>query len=262
MRQRMSLAVLRAAAAIAVSLCGLAQAGQPQPSAAAAKPPAPPRDLSGVWTAAGISPIGFSDKHPGFTPAGEKLFRANKPGRGITEVAVALANDPLDSCDPAGFPRNEIFEFRAFQIAPLPDRYVFAYQYQRVWRAVYTDGRPLPKDPDPTFYGYSVGKWIDDYTFVIDTVGLDERTWIDNSGLPHSAKLHVTERFHRVDRDTIELTLTLDDPEVYVKPWNILTNHKITSSPRLEIPDMICVPTEMEQYKKLVAEPAAGVDRK
>lgn len=222
--------------------------------------PPPRRNMSGIWVPQGVSPIGFSDKHPAFTPLGEKMFRANKPGRGITEVPVADTNDPLDSCDPEGFPRNEIFEFRAVQIAQAPDRMLFAYQYQRVWRAVFTDGREFPRDLDASWYGYSVGKWIDDFTFVVQTVGLDERTWIDNSGLPHSADLRVEERFHRADYDNMDFTLTIDDPKIYTQRWTILDKLKMHLDNKLEIPEMICVPTEMEQYKKLMAAPAAGED--
>ncbi len=218
--------------------------------------PAPRGDLSGIWVPAGVNPIGFSDKHPPFTPLGEKQFRANRPGRGITEVPVADTNDPLDSCDPEGFPRNEIFEFRAVQIVQTPDRMLLLYQYQRVWRAIFTDGRLLPKDPDPNWYGYSVRKWVDDQTFVAQTVGLDDRTWIDNSGLPHSADLRVEERFHRLDHDTIEFTLILDDPKTYTATWTIIDKLKLTLDSKLEIPEMLCVPTEMEQYKRLVANPA------
>jgi hypothetical protein len=234
----------------------------PPASAGKKSAPAPQRDLSGIWVPASISPIGFSDKHPPFTPLGAQRFAANKPGRGITETPVALTNDPLDSCDPEGFPRNEIFEFRAVQIAQAPGRMLFAYQYQRVWRAIFTDGRPLPKDPDPSWYGYSVGKWTDDHTFVVQTVGLDDRTWIDNSGLPHSANLRVEERFHRSDHDDAEFTLILDDPGIYTRTWTIVDRLPLKLDPNLEIPEMFCVPTEMEQYKKLVADPAAGIDSK
>ena len=239
----------------AFSFSAAAQQAAPSKQASG---PAPARDLSGIWVPPGISPIGFSDKHPKFTALGEKRFRLNKPGRGITEVPVALTNDPLDSCDPAGFPRNEIFEFRVLEVATAPDRMLFLYQYQRSWRTVFTDGRDFPKDLDWGFYGYSIGKWVDDYTFVVQTKGLDDRTWIDNSGLPHSTDMQVEERFHRVDHDTLEFTLTVTDPTIYTQSWTILDKMKLRLDNSLVIPEMICVPTEMEQYKKLIANPAAG----
>ena len=96
---------------------------------------------------------------------------------------------------------------------------VHSLPFGKVWRVVWTDGRELPKDPEPRWYGYSVGKWVDDYTLVVQTSGTDERTWIDRAGRPHSADLRVEERFHRVDRDHLELTVTIDDPKMYTKPW-------------------------------------------
>ena len=74
-------------------------------------------------------------------------------------------------------------------------------------------------DPEPRWYGYSVGKWVDDYTFVVQTVGMSDKTWLDNAGRPHSSELKVEERFHRVDQDHLELTVTIDDPKMYTKPW-------------------------------------------
>ena len=104
-----------------------------------------------------------------------------------------------------------------------------------------------------------MGKWVDDTTFVVQTVGLYEKTWLDNSGDPHSNELRVEERFHRVDRDRLELTVTIDDPAIYTKPW--MAGDKVTlklQPPDREIEEMFCVPTEMEEYKKLMANPAAG----
>lgn len=95
---------------------------------------------------------------------------------------------PANSCDPAGFPRSNLFELRAIQIVQTSNQMLILYEYQRVWRVIWTDGRELPKDPDPSLYGYSVGKWVDDNTFK----------------------------------------------------------------------EMFCVPTEMEEYKRLMANPAAG----
>jgi hypothetical protein len=131
------------------------------------------------------------------------------------------------------------------------------YQYQRVWRVIWTDGRELPKDPDPRWYGYSVGKWADDYTFVVETVGLDERTWLDNAGDPHSSELRVEERYVRVDHDTVELTVKIDDPKAYADSWLARDKLHLTLQPaKTDILEMICAPTEAEAYKKAIADPA------
>src|SRR6202007_34 len=165
------------------------------------------------------SPQGVKSHAP-FTVWGADIANnVYKPGDGPRRVPIAHVNDPLDSCDPAGFPRNLLFELRPFHVFQTPDQMLMLYQYQRVWRVIWTDGRELPKDPDPSWYGYSVGKWVDDYTFVVETVGMNSRSWLDHAGRPHSEDLRVEERFHRVDHDTLELTVTIDDPKMYTQPW-------------------------------------------
>ena len=220
--------------------------------------PAPRRDISGIWDAfaAGIQPAGVKSHAP-FTEWGEKMANTYKPGDGPRKVALAFINDPLDGCDPAGFPRNLFFELRPFKVVQTPDQVLIVYEYQRIWRAVWTDGRELPKDPESRWYGYSVGHWQDDYTFVVDTMGLDERTWLDNAGDPHSADMRVEETYHRVDQDTLELTVKIDDPKAYKEPWLGLNKFALHRQPAsFDIREMICAPTEAEEYKKTVAEPA------
>ena len=233
------------------------------PSIAPKQPPtssgtAPRHDISGIWDAfaAGIQPTGVKSHAP-FTEWGEKMANTYKPGDGPRKVVLALINDPLDGCDPAGFPRDLFFELRPFKVVQIPDQVLIMYEYQRVWRAIWTDGRELPKDPESRWYGYSVGHWQDDYTFVVDTVGLDERTWLDNAGDPHSADMHVEETYHRVNQDTLELTVKIDDPKAYKEPWLGLNKFVLHRQPAsFDIREMICSPTEAEEYKKTVAEPA------
>jgi hypothetical protein len=88
-------------------------------------------------------------------------------------------NDPLSTLgDPEGFPRDLLFELRPFQIVQTPNQVLILYMFEKRWRVIWTDGRELPKDPVARWYGYSVGKWEDDYTFVVQSVGTDERTWL------------------------------------------------------------------------------------
>jgi hypothetical protein len=121
---------------------------------------------------------------------------------------------------------------------------------------VWTDGRQLPKDPDPRWYGYSVGHWEDDSTFVVDSNGTDERTWLDNAGNPHSTEMKVEERYHRVNGNTLELTVTLDDPKAYTKPW--VARNKLPlrlMPPNTDLMEMIPSATEAAAYKKVFAAP-------
>jgi hypothetical protein len=222
--------------------------------------PAPRRDFSGIWdvedTMEGISPRGVKSHAP-FTAFGANIANnVYKPGDGPRKVSIGLVNDPLDGCDPAGFPRDLLFELRPFQVVQTSSKVLMMYQYQQVWRVIWKDGRELPKDPDPRWYGYSVGKWADDYTFVIETVATDERTWLDNAGDPHSSEMRVEERYHRVDHDTMELTVKIDDPKIYTEPWLARDKLRLKLLPdKTEIMEMICAPSEAEEYKKTMANP-------
>jgi hypothetical protein len=255
--------VVGVVAVLAHSLGASAQTAPPkQPEVAKSQKaaPAPRRDLSGIWDVedmmAGISPTGVKSHAP-FTAWGADVANnVYKPGDGPRRVPIGLANDPLDSCDPAGFPRNLLFELRPFQVVQTPNQVLMLYQYQRVYRVIWKDGRKLPKDPDPQWYGYSVGKWADDYTFVVETVGMDERTWLDNAGNPHSSELRVEERYHRVNHDTMELTVKLTDPKAYTEPWLGRDRFRLKLMPaNTQFMEMICAPTEAEQYKKGIANP-------
>lgn len=255
--------IMGIATVLAFSIGVRAQNAPPQP-AEAAKPhpaaPAPRRDLSGIWdvenTLEGISPAGVKSHAP-FTAEGANVAtNVYKPGDGPRRVPIGLVNDPLDGCDPAGFPRDLLFELRPFQVVQTPNQVLMLYQYQKVWRSIWTDGRALPKDPDPQWYGYSVGKWEDDYTFVVETVGTDERTWLDNAGDPHSSEMRVEERYHRIDHDSMELTVKIDDPKYYTEPW--LARDKLRLKllpPDTSTMEMICAPSEAEQYRKMMAAP-------
>jgi hypothetical protein len=217
--------------------------------------PAPRRDLSGTWDAGagGIAPTGHVTS--ALTPLGEQMTRANKPGNGPRLVPVAEDNDPLSTMgDPTGFPRLVLYEFRPFQIVQTPDQVLMLYMVERVWRVIWTDGRALPKDPDPRWYGYSVGRWEDDYTLVVETVGMDDRTWLDNAGNPHSTSLHVEERYHRANQNTLELTVTIDDPMVYTKPWMPRNKLPLRLMPNgTDLIEMITAPSDVAAYKRAIA---------
>jgi len=252
----------------AVAMVGLllgvqAQTTRAQQTETKKSGPAPRRDMSGIWevenTIEGISPAGVHSHAP-FTAWGANVANnVYKPGDGPRKVPIGNVNDPLDGCDPAGFPRDLLFEFRPFQVVQTANQVLMMYQYQRVWRVIWTDGRELPKDPDPRWYGYSIGKWEDDQTFVVQTSGLDERTWLDNAGDPHSSEMRVEERYHRVDHDTLEITVKIDDPKTYTAAWLARDKLRLKLLPaNTDIMEMICAPSEAEEYKKVIANPATG----
>jgi hypothetical protein len=187
--------------------------------------PAPARDLTGAWDPGQAGIAGgenyFSGRMvPPMTPLGQKMVAENKPGHGPYSAKVYEGNDPLTTLgDPSGFPRMVNYEFRPTRIVHTPKAVLMLYSFNQTWRIIWTDGRKLPEDPDPRWFGYSVGRWENDSTFVVDTVGMTDRTWIDSGGFPHSEALKVQERYNRVSANVIELTVTIDDPLVYTKPW-------------------------------------------
>ncbi len=174
--------------------------------------PAPRHDISGIWDPgnSGIQALGPQampedgkpEHQPPYTPLGLEILNTHKPSNGVRSVLPGDTNDPVVYCDPQGMPREDLYELRTTQIIQMPLNVVVLYQFGKTWRVVWTDGRDLPKDPEPRWFGYSVGKWEDDYTFVAQTSGTDERTWVDRAGRPHSDDLRIEERFHRVDPKT------------------------------------------------------------
>jgi hypothetical protein len=143
-----------------------------------------------------------------------------------------------------------------------PDRMFQFFQYQRVSREIWTDGRPLPADvggenpqsPDPRWYGYSVGRWTEDGTLVVETVGATE-TWGDEEGHPHGLGARIEERYRLIDSDTLELIVTINDPEMYQKPF--VASKQVLKRGK-ELTEQLCVPSEALQYLELIAKPAAA----
>ena len=232
---------------------GLPAGGDQRPQSAAG--PAPRRNLSGIWDAGAAGVAGPGHIGAPFTPLGEQMARLNKPGNGPRLVPVSEINDPLSTMgDPAGFPRLLLFELRVLQIVQTPNQVLMLHMFEKRWRVIWTDGRELPKDPDPRWYGYSVGRWQDDYTFVVQSVGMDERTWLDNAGNPHSANLRVEERYHRVNQNTLELTVTINDPLVYTKPWTPRDRLPLRlMPPDTDLIEMVPSASEAADYARVIA---------
>jgi hypothetical protein len=251
----------------------------------AAPAPAPPHDISGTWTPAngpndGIQPYGVkampNDGKPEhqlpYTPQGLETYKSHKPLIGVDEVLPTDYNDPRDKCEPLGFPRTDLYYLRDTQIFQNEYKVAILYQYGEAWRVIWTDGRQLPKLVDGAvlvgkevreqrFYGYSVGKWVDDSTLVVQTIGMmpEDRVWLDITGRPISDAARVEERFHRVNRDRLELTVTIDDPKMYTKPWIAMNKFPMRlADPHRDVMEVYCSPSEMEKYDKLFANPTSA----
>jgi hypothetical protein len=208
-------------------------------SVALAQAPFDPHDLSGFWLRnkgfRGVRGTKLADVPP-MTPEGERRLNANIPARGrnkgeplngehpgyVRAVIPALSNDPLMRCDADGFPRL-ILDPEATEWIMLPGRILQLFQRAGVTRQIWMDGRELPTgesldNAGGSWFGMSVGKWEGD-TLVVNTVGFNERTWLDIYGFPHSSEMRLEERYRRVDKDNIEWTFTIYDPKIYKEPW-------------------------------------------
>ena len=172
------------------------------------------RDLSGVWSGRENADT-FTPEDPPLQPWAEAKFRSVKPGYG--PHASALSQDPLLDCLPPGVPRILLIPF-PMQIVQIPGEVIMLFEYDHYVRYIYTDRREHPKDLDLTWMGDSIGKW-EGNTLVVDTVGLTDKSWLDQVGHPHSNALHVVERIRRVDHDTLQDDLAIDDPKAYTRPW-------------------------------------------
>jgi hypothetical protein len=200
--------------------------GTPDLAAPAPRTVAGVPNLSGVWYQPDGPPFApepfgvryalnlAADLKPGevsMTPAAAEVYRER--------LGSAGRDSPTGLCQLPGVP--------LITVAPLPHKIVqtpgltvILYEAMNTFRQIFTDGRTLPEDPAPTWMGYSVGHWDGD-TFVVDSAGFNDRTWLDLQGRPHTDRLHVTERFRRRDVGHIDYEVTIDDPGAYTRPWSV-----------------------------------------
>ena len=206
MPNRLAIWILATTAVFAVSTAAFAQAApksQAKAPSAATQP-----DLSGVWMGQEGKVFGsFNPKEPPSLQA----WAAEKFKATTREL------DPIWKCLPPGVPRILLVP-QPMEIVPIPGRVLMLSEYDHTVRQIYMDGREHPTDPDPTWLGHYIGKWDGD-TLVVDTIGLNDKTWLDYPGHPHTEALHVIERYRRSTPDTLLLDITIDDPKTYTKPW-------------------------------------------
>jgi hypothetical protein len=139
-------------------------------------------------------------------------------------------------CLPSGIPeKNNIPD--GLKVVQTPDLLVFLYESRTIYRQVFMDGRPLPKNAQPMWMGYSIGHWEGD-TLVIETIGQNGKTWLDMRGLPGTESLKVTERYTRPNIGRINIDVTIDDPMAYTKPWSVKLSWRLV--PDTDLIESIC----------------------
>jgi hypothetical protein len=264
MRKRVMTMTWMATLAAISALPALCHAQMPGPQSSSAKndasAPADPHDLSGMWEFFnGVPGQGIyatpSKDHPPMTPWALAKYGEAKPGYG--PKAQAGGNDPILKCYPTGIPRILFFP-QPFEIVQTPARSFMFFERDHGWRQIWTDGRSHPKDLAPTWMGDSVGKWDGD-TFVVDTIGLTEKSWLDFYGDPHSDDIHLVERFKRVDHDTLTLQLIVEDPKAYTATWVGDTKiYKLLKGKKAYMEELPCIPEEEDAFTNRIRMPAAS----
>jgi hypothetical protein len=231
MRTRFVVWVLLVVAILSLSAVALTQPNPPQ-AQAGAQQQFDPRDFSGIYIRRGGNRgLSAPANIPPLTPAGEAVIKDRIPTAGYNRHPLTkrvesddLSNDPAFECNPKGFPRILLDTAHDFhEVIQLPNRILQIWQEARVPREIWLDGRALPSGENlenlgPSWYGHSVGTW-EGNTLVVNTVGLDDRAWVDQYAFPKSLDARIEERYKKTDANTIELTLTLTDPKYYTRPW-------------------------------------------
>jgi hypothetical protein len=216
--------------------------GKPRLDAPAPKLQDGTPDLSGLWRTdpgAYLDNIA-SDLEPGDTlPWAEALFK-----RRSEEFAT---NHPTYRCMPEIGP---LYSFNIFKMLQTPTTMAMLSE-SGPYRQILTDGRELPKEPNPTWMGYSVGRWEGD-TFVVSSAGFNDQTWLDYNGHPHTEALRVTERFRRKTFGEMEIQITFDDPKAYTRPWTVALTARYM--PDTEIIEYVCGENEKSTQRFLVTE--------
>jgi len=205
----------------------------PAPRAADGKP-----DLSGLWFSAEVLPecVGQQDCIPQMNlPADQiNIGRTLKDGLPYTPWAAKLVaertangakDDPHAFCLPPNFPRAYSLP-QYIKIAQMPKLTIVLHEFNASYRQIFTDGRPLPKDPLPAWNGYSVAHWEGD-TFVVESSGFRDDLWLDLSGSPMSSAAHVVERITRPSFGALAIEVTVNDPKAYTKPWTVTLHQNI-----------------------------------
>jgi hypothetical protein len=224
--------------------------GQPNLSAAVPRTTDGKPDLSGLWEPTGATSstfVGNSQRDPKFLDVSLEM----KGGLPLQPWAAELVkarradnnkDDPDSHCQPLGPVKMHLHPFPRKMIQT-PGLLVILFERDTAYRQIFTDGRPLPEDPQPSFNGYSSGKWEGD-ALVVKTNGIRDGTWLDVSGTPLTSAALVTERFRRPSFGRLEIDITVDDAKAYTKPWSIHVNQSLASD--TELLEFVCLENERD----------------
>jgi hypothetical protein len=230
---------------------------KPIPRTADGKP-----DLSGVWVGGGfallfgdaeIEAIRKADAAAGrkpLPPPEPPPYKPEAEAKRQQYLARRGIDDPMAQCLLSGVPRITVRPL-PFEIIQQPHRVVIVYEVHHAFRFIPTDGRPHPDDMEPSYLGDSIGRWEGD-TLVVDVVGFNTNTWLAGVGTIHSEKLRVTERYTRDTFDTIIYEATMEDPEVFTKPWKQYATLRLRPGERIREYECIENNEDIQRFQKLL----------
>jgi len=219
--------------------------GKPDLKAPAPKTKDGHPDFTGIWSAPGYSTkylenMAADGVEVPFQPWAAALYKERRENNGRDRPSTRCLPHSVVDFDVHHQPKKLI---------QTPEVLVMLFESYHSFRQIFTDGRPLPENRDPAWFGYSVGKWDGD-ALVVDTLGINDKTWLDDGGHPHSDALHVIERFRRPDYGHMEVQLTIDDPKAYTKPWTVKIPWAFV--PDTDLLDWVC--ENEKDYQHVVAK--------
>jgi hypothetical protein len=218
--------------------------GKPNLAAPVPRTPDGKPELAGLWRPSpGLTGDIARNLKPGevpFQPWAEELYKKRR--------ANSSKDDPTANCIVGGVPRSDLVGY-PFKILQVPGMVVILYEAVHAYRQIFTDDRKPLVDPNPTWFGYSVGHWEGD-VFVVQTSGFNDKGWLDNAGKPATEQLKVTERFVRKDFGNMDIQITIDDPKAYTKPWTV--TQPLAFQADTELLEYIC--NENNRYFDLVKD--------
>lgn len=193
--------------------------------------------------------LSSNDRLPGREPAPYQPWAAQKVVEAFNRRGI---DDPTGLCLPAGIPRIVMLGLFPQQIIQTPTQIVMLYEYMNVFRVIPLNA-PHPDDILPSHMGHSVGRWDGD-TLVVDTIGFNDKTWLAGTGTFHTDALHTVERFTRIDKDRIDYQVTMEDPNVFTKPWTLTSSLMLREGTRLQ--EMVCAENNIDpdRYEKLLRD--------
>jgi hypothetical protein len=275
---RMRGRVQRGAAILAAALLTVCCSAAAQPPGGAAEAKPVPRgangkpDLSGIWIANGalllmegeeaVQAARAQDAALGrapLPPPEQPPYTAEAEARRQYYLGRQGVDDPMARCLLTGVPRIT-YRPLPFEIIQLPDRTIILYEIHHAFRIIPTDGRGHPEDMEPTYLGDSIGRWDGD-TFVVEIVGFNDKSWLAGVGTVHSESLKVTERFTRDTHDTIRYEVTMEDPEVFTKPWHMYETLRLRPNERIREYECIESNEDLQRFEQLIRDDAVSPSR-